>query len=141
MYAMMDATEIEIVEATVKQHRRSVNYRQLCHDLQRAKEDYKVKEPWEEMQHRPRLDVILNTLAKKNKLPEDQFPSIADRMTQTREIVIYIVGGVTYQESRAVREFNVAQEAQDGGAGWRVVLGGDSMLRGKAFCMEATCTQ
>ena len=67
-------------------------------------------------QHVP---LLINTLdaAMKGKLRESNFPAIGSMTSATQpSIVVFVVGGVTYEESTKVAELN-------GGGGGKVVLG------------------
>lgn len=49
-------------------------------------------------------------------------------------IVVFIVGGTTYEESRAIAELNAQGERNEGwSAGVRILLGGTGVLNSKSF--------
>lgn len=63
---------------------------------------------------------MINTLdsAMKGKLRESNYPGVGPIPAGTpRSIVVFVVGGVTYEESTKVAELNAA------GSGMKVVLG------------------
>lgn len=54
-----------------------------------------------------------------------------------RLVVVFIVGGTTYEEARAVAELNAAGEKGEGwSAGMRVVLGGTSVQSSSLFLKD-----
>eukprot|EP00238_Polyblepharides_amylifera_P006241 CAMPEP_0196576828 /NCGR_PEP_ID=MMETSP1081-20130531/5998_1 /TAXON_ID=36882 /ORGANISM="Pyramimonas amylifera, Strain CCMP720" /LENGTH=398 /DNA_ID=CAMNT_0041895539 /DNA_START=98 /DNA_END=1294 /DNA_ORIENTATION=- len=83
-------------------------------------------------QHQPLLSQTLENLAK-GKLKEADYPTLGTAM-QTRErpleVVVFLVGGTTYEEARAVAQLNL-QAAREGGM--RVTLGGTMVHNSKSF--------
>ncbi|GME83346.1 unnamed protein product [Ambrosiozyma monospora] len=88
------------------------------------------------MQHVPRLQQILVKLAR-NKLSPKNFPVLkqqamnggfenSDRVPP-QEIVIFFVGGVTYEEARLVSLLNKANP------GLKCVIGGTSIINSDKF--------
>lgn len=88
------------------------------------------------MQHIPKLSQLLSDLSK-NDLSESKYkclikPSIgtnSDHLPPTQDVIIFIVGGVTFEESRFVEQFNTAMENNR----MRIILGGTSILSTKDF--------
>ncbi|KRX94607.1 Vacuolar protein sorting-associated protein 45 [Trichinella pseudospiralis] len=81
-------------------------------------------------QHRPLLSEILNELSK-NRLKESVFPysSGCSPLTRVHEVIVFIAGGVTYEESLAVNTFNQAGLM-------KVILGGTTVHSGRSFIDE-----
>lgn len=83
-------------------------------------------------QHSPRLEVTLQNLIK-GRLREQQYP-FTDGGGTTRDkpqdIVVFIVGGVTYEEAKMVAQVNASSP------GIRVVLGGTSVHNSTTFLEE-----
>ena len=78
-------------------------------------------------QHTPKLGETLNQLIK-GRLKETTHPFIEDGVKEKpQDIVAFVVGGTTYEEARLVAMLNA------GTPGVRIVLGGTSVLRSKAF--------
>lgn len=59
------------------------------------------------------------------------------RKAPPRECIAFIIGGSTYEEDKAVAEFNERQAALPGG-GMRVVLGGTGVLNSAQFLAALT---
>lgn len=58
-------------------------------------------------------------------------------MQVPRLVVVFVVGGTTYEEARAVAELNAAGEKGEGwSAGMRVVLGGTSVQNSTSFLKD-----
>lgn len=84
------------------------------------------------MQHIPDISTMLTDLSK-NKLSQVKFGIIGG--TQSKEaitpasvvvpqdVIIFVVGGVTYEEARLVRQFNETMKGK-----MRVILGGTSVI-------------
>jgi vacuolar protein sorting-associated protein 45 len=83
-------------------------------------------------QHSPRLESTLQSLIK-GKLKELQFPFL-EGMTPTRDkpqdIIVFMVGGTTYEEARVVAQVNASV------SGVRVVLGGTGIHNSETFLAE-----
>ncbi|KRX73338.1 Vacuolar protein sorting-associated protein 45 [Trichinella sp. T6] len=81
-------------------------------------------------QHRPLLSEILNELSK-NRLKESVFPyaSGCSPLARVHEVIVFIAGGVTYEESLAVNTFN-----QTGLM--KVIIGGTTVHSGRSFIDE-----
>eukprot|EP01133_Synstelium_polycarpum_P011936 gene11936-13911_t len=79
-------------------------------------------------QHSPMLQEILENI-NKNRLPEKSYPYLSTTTTKDRpsDIIIFVVGGITFEESFAVYKFNSLN------AGTKVVLGGNSILNCHQF--------
>jgi vacuolar protein sorting-associated protein 45 len=98
-------------------------------------------------QHKPRLHTILDSLFK-NQLSESMYPfySLTSREIP-RDVIVFIVGGATYEEALTVHKFNLNQEdnTPTGLQGTSsvqtkrdrsVVLGGSTVLNSKMFLAE-----
>jgi len=83
-------------------------------------------------QHSPRLEATLQNLIK-GRLKELQYPFL-EGMGHTRDkpqdIIIFMVGGVTYEEARIVTQVNASIP------GVRVVLGGTNVVNSEIFLQE-----
>ncbi|KAI5801726.1 Sec1-like protein [Peziza echinospora] len=81
-------------------------------------------------QHTPKLEQTLNQLIK-GRLRETTHPFIeGGTKEKPQDIIIFMVGGTTYEEARLVAMVNA------GTPGVRLVLGGTSVLRSKTFLDE-----
>ena len=82
-------------------------------------------------QHEPLLSNILDAISK-GKLKDSQFPLISNSSSSGRlnEVVVFIVGGVTYEEATKVAEFNKANPSM------KVVLGGSCVHNSNSFLKE-----
>lgn len=83
-------------------------------------------------QHSPRLEVTLQNLIK-GRLKEPQYPFVDGGGTtrdKPQDVVIFIVGGVTYEEAKMVAQVNASSP------GVRVVLGGTSIHNSTTFLEE-----
>ncbi|MCJ1368033.1 vacuolar protein sorting-associated protein 45 [Acarospora aff. strigata] len=83
-------------------------------------------------QHSPRLEVTLQNLIK-GRLREQQYPFVDNGGTtrdKPQDIVVFIVGGVTYEEAKMVAQVNASSP------GVRVVLGGTSVHNSTTFLEE-----
>jgi len=83
-------------------------------------------------QHSPRLDLTLQNLIK-GRLREQQYPFV-DGGGSTREkpqdIILFIVGGVTFEEAKTVSQMNASSP------GIRIVLGGTTVHNSTTFLEE-----
>lgn len=82
-------------------------------------------------QHRPHLEQTLLELSKA-RLSTQLFPFLGNQNPsfqndRPQEIIVCIIGGVTYEEAKVVRELNTSVP------GVRVVLGGTSVVNAKQF--------
>lgn len=79
-------------------------------------------------QHTPRLEQTLNNLIK-GRLKEQTHPFVDGTGTKDKpqDIIIFMVGGTTYEEAKLIAQVNVSTP------GVRVVLGGTSVLNSKTF--------
>ncbi|CAG9463481.1 unnamed protein product [Pedinophyceae sp. YPF-701] len=93
--------------------------------------------------HQPQLLATLEAVAR-GRLREQAFPFLGGsslttlgRTSPPRKVVVFMVGGATYEEARIVAQLN-AQGARNEGwaAGMKFLLGGTGMLNSSAF-MEA----
>jgi vacuolar protein sorting-associated protein 45 len=82
-------------------------------------------------QHEPLLSNILDSISK-GKLKDSQFPLISNSSSSGRlnEVVVFIVGGATYEEATKVAEFNKANPSM------RVILGGSCIHNSNSFLKE-----
>lgn len=83
-------------------------------------------------QHSPRLELTLQNLIK-GRLREQQFPFVDGGGTtrdKPQDIVVFMVGGVTYEEAKMVAQVNASSP------GVRVVLGGTSVHNSTTFLEE-----
>ncbi|CDF89038.1 ZYBA0S03-07734g1_1 [Zygosaccharomyces bailii CLIB 213] len=82
------------------------------------------------MQHIPKLSKLLTDFSK-NKVSKEQLKTVEETesfrggaaIPPAQDIVVFIVGGATFEEARFVHEFNETMKGK-----MRVVLGGTSML-------------
>ncbi|KAL1871588.1 hypothetical protein VTK73DRAFT_1978 [Phialemonium thermophilum] len=87
-------------------------------------------------QHSPLLETTLQNLIK-GKLREQQYPFIEGGGTtrdKPQDIVVFIVGGVTYEEAKMVASINASSP------GVRVVLGGTTVHNATTFLEEVDDT-
>eukprot|EP00026_Physarum_polycephalum_P006009 Phypoly_transcript_06049.p1 GENE.Phypoly_transcript_06049~~Phypoly_transcript_06049.p1 ORF type:complete len:564 (+),score=108.74 Phypoly_transcript_06049:40-1692(+) len=84
-------------------------------------------------QHKPLLNEILDQLSK-NKLKDSIYSFITGQPTPTRptDVIVFVVGGVTYEEAQNVYEFNNSKDNN----GMRVVLGGTSIQNSHTFIRD-----
>jgi vacuolar protein sorting-associated protein 45 len=84
-------------------------------------------------QHSPRLEVTLQNLIK-GRLREQQYPFVEGAGQQTKDkpqdIIVFIIGGVTYEEAKLVGTINAATP------GIRIVLGGTRVHNSETFLEE-----
>jgi vacuolar protein sorting-associated protein 45 len=77
--------------------------------------------------------------AAKGSLKTDDYPYIGPSpppgAMKPTEIIIFIVGGVTYEESKIISQFNAL------GSGVRCVVGGSVVLSAKSFIRDLTRLQ
>lgn len=89
-------------------------------------------------QHTPALISLLEK-AVKGKLVDLEYPKLGGRSSPTaprgsRLVVVFVVGGTTFEESKAVAELNVsANKAESWAAGARFVLGGTTVQNSTSF--------
>ena len=84
-------------------------------------------------QHKPMLSEVLDGLIK-GKLKEQQYPYAREGVSQkgkAMDVMIFIVGGVTYEEACIVREFNRTNNGS-----LRVILGGPHIHNSKSYMEE-----
>lgn len=82
------------------------------------------------MQHIPKISKLLTDFSK-NKVPKEQFKTLEETETfrgasaspPSQDLVVFVVGGVTFEEARFVHEFNQTMEGK-----MRVILGGTSVV-------------
>ena len=83
-------------------------------------------------QHSPRLEATLQNLIK-GKLKEQQYPFVEGGGTtrdKPQDVVIFIVGGATYEEAKIVAQVNASSP------GVRVILGATSIHNSSTFLKE-----
>ncbi|KAK2749458.1 vacuolar protein sorting-associated protein 45 [Myotisia sp. PD_48] len=83
-------------------------------------------------QHSPRLESTLQNLIK-GRLKELQYPFLeggGHTRDKPQDIIVFMVGGVTYEEAKMVAQVNASSP------GIRVVLGGTSVHNGTTFLEE-----
>ncbi|KAI9786829.1 MAG: vacuolar protein sorting-associated protein 45 [Geoglossum umbratile] len=83
-------------------------------------------------QHSPRLELTLQNLIK-GRLREQQYPFVEGGGTtkdKPQDIIIFVVGGVTYEEAKMIAQVNASSP------GVRVVLGGTSVHNSTTFLEE-----
>lgn len=70
----------------------------------------------------------------KGKLNETEFPfaTQSPRDTKTKDIIVFILGGATYQEAKEVADFNNSDPD------FNVILGGTTIHNSKSFLAEVT---
>ncbi|CCH57986.1 hypothetical protein TBLA_0A01850 [Henningerozyma blattae CBS 6284] len=87
------------------------------------------------MQHLPEISHILTELST-NKLSIEKYkylkePSSIRNTLPPQDTVVFIVGGVTYEEAKIIHEFN--QDISKNNNNMRVVLGGNDILSTREF--------
>lgn len=82
-------------------------------------------------QHQPLLYNTIENIVK-GRLRDFDYPFIGNHFQQGRpqEVVIFIVGGTTYEEARTVALHNAAN------TGTRIILGGSNVLNSKRFLKD-----
>ncbi|XP_057449525.1 vacuolar protein sorting-associated protein 45 homolog [Lotus japonicus] len=82
-------------------------------------------------QHQPLLFQVMESIVK-GRLRDVDYPFVGNHFQQGRpqEVVIFIVGGTTYEESRSVALQNASN------TGIRFILGGSSVLNSKRFLRD-----
>ena len=86
-------------------------------------------------QHKPMLSEVLDTLVK-GKLKDASFPYAREGVTQrgkATDVMIFMVGGTTYEEATIVHEFNKINAGKV-----KVVLGGPHVHNSKSYMEELT---
>ncbi|KAJ6797159.1 vacuolar protein sorting-associated protein 45-like protein [Iris pallida] len=82
-------------------------------------------------QHQPLLFQIMESITK-GRLKDIDYPFVGNHFQQGRpqEVVIFIVGGTTYEEARTMALYNATN------SGTRFVLGGTAVLNSKRFIKD-----
>lgn len=83
-------------------------------------------------QHSPRMEATLQNLIKA-RLKEQQYPFVeggGSTRDKPQDIVVFVVGGATYEEAKMVAQVNASSP------GVRVVLGGTSIHNSATFLEE-----
>lgn len=82
-------------------------------------------------QHTPLLKDVLDEVFKGRPL-DPQYPIMGAELPPFRrapnDVVVFVIGGVTYEEALTVRNYNAA--------GYRVVLGGTTIHNSRSFLDE-----
>ncbi|PSC69479.1 vacuolar sorting-associated 45-like protein [Micractinium conductrix] len=97
-------------------------------------------------QHTPPLVSLLEKAAR-GKLPEQDYPRVdkggMDGLSgqqaprPPRMVVVFVIGGTTYEEAKAVAELNAAGERGEGwSSGLRLLLGGTSVQSSTSFLQD-----
>ncbi|KAI8793205.1 vacuolar protein sorting-associated protein 45 [Biomphalaria glabrata] len=84
-------------------------------------------------QHKPLIHTLLDQLIK-GKLKEASYPYLGTGQLKDRpqDIIVFIIGGCTYEEALVVHNFNRTMP------GVRIVLGGTNILNSKSFLQEVS---
>jgi hypothetical protein len=83
-------------------------------------------------QHSPRLELTLQNLIK-GRLREQQYPFVevsGSTREKPQDIILFIVGGVTFEEAKTVSQMNASSP------GIRIVLGGTTVHNSTTFLEE-----
>jgi vacuolar protein sorting-associated protein 45 len=100
-------------------------------------------------QHKPLLQRILEE-AKTGKLPDAKYPKISASGSGIatgapgafvpihKDVIVFMVGGTTYEEAAVVAKFNLEASKVPSGLGFRVLLGGTKIHNSKTFLKELT---
>jgi len=82
-------------------------------------------------EHKPLLKGILDQLLT-NKLKLEEYPFLTGSPTREspQDIIVFMVGGVTFEEALTVHQFNVA------GNGVRIILGGSTIHNSTSFLKD-----
>lgn len=97
-------------------------------------------------QHTPLLMQTLESVVK-GRLKESEYPGVDKAAIAAQPakpqlpklVIIFVVGGTTYEEARAVTELNAQSERHEGWAsGVRFVLGGTSVQNSTIFMHDLT---
>ncbi|GFZ46321.1 Vacuolar protein sorting-associated protein 45 [Saitozyma sp. JCM 24511] len=98
-------------------------------------------------QHSPHLSQTLDLLLK-GRLKETSYPFLEGdehaRMQRPQDVIVFMLGGTTYEEARAVALLNqkLASDAAGGPGGTRVLLGGSTVHNSASFLdMVASCAE
>eukprot|EP00877_Chromochloris_zofingiensis_P007831 jgi/Chrzof1/3300/Cz12g20040.t1 len=95
-------------------------------------------------QHAPLLVETINQLSS-NNLSAAAYPYMASSQDEAlawqsaykqrppSDMIVFILGGTTYEESKAVHEWNAKHAANPAGGSTRVILGGSTILNSDAF--------
>ena len=97
-------------------------------------------------QHTPLLMQTLEAAAK-SRLKDSEYPTVDKTLIPAQPakvqppklIIVFIVGGTTYEEARVVSELNAQSERHEGWAsGTKFVLGGTSVQNSTTFMHDLT---
>jgi len=81
-------------------------------------------------QHRPLLRNLMHQIGKLNET-KYPFMSLTSKQ-QPKEVIIFIIGGITYEEALNVYQFNHDNK----NPGIKVILGGNTIHNSKSFIEE-----
>lgn len=94
-------------------------------------------------QHKPFLFEIINdVLSPQGKLRQDYYPFMVGQATRDppKHLIIFIMGGATYEEAMVVQEFNAASDKKGGvymnPSRTKIVLGGNYIHNSASFIDE-----
>lgn len=88
-------------------------------------------------QHKPFLqDIISDTL--QGKLRQDYYPHLVGQPTRDppKHLIIFQIGGTTYEEAFCVEEFNHSNDAKVNPSKTKIVLGGTYIHNSTSFLQE-----
>ena len=82
-------------------------------------------------QHKPELKEIIEDLYR-GKLKEIVYPFMGSILQRERpgELIVFVIGGITYEESKTVHELNTSLP------GMKILLGGSSIHNSSSFLDE-----
>lgn len=142
---LCDGGEMELVSKVIQPCRSATHDESSCtpglfENVRESKEWHarrsRGQEEYELLQHRPRIDWLLQQLAQgglsHGLYPVVKGPTAADRPMQN--IIVFGIGGVTFSEARMVYEFN--QHQRQAGKDCTAVLGGDFITNAMEFLLE-----
>ena len=82
-------------------------------------------------QHEPLLSTTLDYFAKNKQLKDSTYPNVMNITgTKPTEMIVFIVGGATFEEATKVAEFNLNNPSI------RVTLGGSYIHNSNSFLKE-----
>ena len=83
-------------------------------------------------QHEPLVTEVIDLLVK-GRLKETNFPFLGNSLRdRPQEIIVFFVGGATYEEAQAISSLNSSNP------GVRIILGGTTIHNCKSFLQEAS---
>ena len=82
-------------------------------------------------QHEPLLSATMDYFAKNRQLKDSSYPNVMNLTgNKPNEMIIFLVGGVTFEEATKVAEFN------NNNPGVRITLGGSYIHNSNSFLKE-----